>query len=301
MPLALQPSASGAVPARRPTRAARTTVHRVARALCLTTLLAVAACDDAPTAPSGATWTGERSIVTDAGTRIQARLDRANGARHSPTIVLVSGLDAPLELWTQVRTGLSGDAPVFSYDRGGVGRSGAVAGERSSRAVAEELRATLHAAGVRPPYLLVAHSVGGVHARVFADRYRQDVAGVVLVDATHETLLGMMSPDDVRDFAAQQQYPGARAEVLAQTASAAQAAASRLPDVPLAVITSMKPEPGQPMEAREWFAGLQAEWLRQVTRGEQVRTTAGHMVPLEAPEVVLSATRRVLTLARSAR
>jgi pimeloyl-ACP methyl ester carboxylesterase len=183
---------------------------------------------------------------------------------------------------------------VFSYDRGGVGESGAVTGARPSSVVAEELRATLAAAGVRPPYVLVAHSIGGLHARVFAHRHPQDVVGVVLVDATPEAVLAMMEPADVEEVAAQMRYAGARAEVRAQPTSVAPVAASRLPDVPLSVITSMKPEPGEGPGVREWLAQLQGEWLRQVRRAEQVRTDAGHMVPLEAPAVIVDATRRVL-------
>ncbi len=278
----------------------------------LAVLAAVAACGDGATAPRPtswvggiaparpAAWTGER-VLPVAGTTIQARIDRRTGVRKGPTVVLLSGLDTPLDVWDRVRADLAGDAPVFSYDRGGVGRSGPVAGERPSSAVARELHAALDAAGLRPPYLLVAHSMAGVHARVFADRYRAEVAGVVLVDATHEMLLAAMRPEDIAEVAAGLKFAGSKAEVLAQRTSAAEAAASRLPDVPLAVITSMRPEEGEPPGVREFLAGLQAEWLQQVTRGEQVLTPAGHYVMLEAPETVLAVTRRVLAAARGAR
>jgi pimeloyl-ACP methyl ester carboxylesterase len=272
---------------------------------------AAAACDDATTAPQPArsvselaparpaAWTGER-VLTVAGTTIQARIDRRTGVRKGPTVVLLSGLDTPLDVWAGVRTALAADAPVFSYDRGGVDRSGPVTGERPSSVVARELHETLAAAGLQPPYLLVAHSVAGVHARVFADRYGSEVAGVVLIDATHEMLLAAMSTEQIAEVAAGLTYPGSKAEVLAQRASAAEAAASRLPDVPLAVITSMRPNEGEPPGMREFLASLQAEWLQQVTRGEQVLTPAGHDVMLDAPETVLAVTRRVLAAARGA-
>jgi pimeloyl-ACP methyl ester carboxylesterase len=272
---------------------------------------AAAACGDATTAPRSApwlgeiapahpaAWTGER-VLRVGGTTIQARIDRRTGVRKGPTVVLLSGLDTPLDVWAKVRTGLAGDAPVFSYDRGGVDRSGAVTGERPSSVVARELHETLAAAGLRPPYLLVAHSVAGVHARVFADRYRAEVAGVVLIDATHEMLLAGMTTEQIAEVAAGLKYEGSKAEVLAQRTSAAEVAASRLPDVPLAVITSMRPEADEPPGVREFLAALQAEWLQQVTRGEQVLTPVGHYVMMEAPETVLAVTRRVLAAARGA-
>jgi pimeloyl-ACP methyl ester carboxylesterase len=240
-------------------------------------------------------------VLRVGGTTIQARIDRRTGVRKGPTVVLLSGLDTPLRVWDKMRTDLAGDAPVFSYDRGGVDRSGPVTGERPSSVVARELHETLAAAGLTPPYLLVAHSLAGVHARVFADRYRTEVAGVVLIDATHEMLLAGMEPEDIADVAAGLKYDGSKAEVLAQRTSAAEAAASRLPDVPLAVITSMRPDDGEPPGVREFLAALQAEWLQQVTRGEQVLTPVGHYVMREAPETVLAVTRRVLAAARAGR
>jgi pimeloyl-ACP methyl ester carboxylesterase len=44
----------------------------------------------------------------------------------------------------------------------------------------------LDAAGESPPYILVGHSFGGYNMRLFADRYLDEVAGIVLVDSSHE-------------------------------------------------------------------------------------------------------------------
>jgi hypothetical protein len=48
--------------------------------------------------------------------------------------------------------------------------------------VAANLDALLAAAGVKPPYVLVAHSSGGVYDRIFAGRYPTDIAGLVMLD-----------------------------------------------------------------------------------------------------------------------
>jgi pimeloyl-ACP methyl ester carboxylesterase len=264
----------------------------------LTATVLLAACsDDAPhpVTPAPAPWTGER-VVQAAGTALQLRIDRAPKAPSSPSFVLLSGLDTPLEVWSSVRTDLSAHGTVFSYDRGGVGRSGNVAPLRSSADIAAELRAALDAAGVKPPYVVVAHSIAGLHARVFTHRYASDVAGLVLVDATHETLLGMMEPEDVEAIAQTLQFSGAQAEVRAQAQSVAQVRAAPLPNVPLLVLTSMRADAGETPELKEWLASLQAEWLTQVPRAEQVRLPVGHMVMLDAPEAVIDAARRVTSL-----
>jgi pimeloyl-ACP methyl ester carboxylesterase len=38
---------------------------------------------------------------------------------------------------------------------------------------------------VTPPYVLVGHSIGGIHVRVYQNMYPNDVVGVVLVDSGH--------------------------------------------------------------------------------------------------------------------
>jgi pimeloyl-ACP methyl ester carboxylesterase len=51
--------------------------------------------------------------------------------------------------------------------------------------VVGELHDLLEAAGEAGPYLLVGHSLGGVHVRLFALTYPDEVAGLVLVDTAH--------------------------------------------------------------------------------------------------------------------
>ena len=50
---------------------------------------------------------------------------------------------------------------------------------RDARQIAAELHTALHTAGLRPPYLLVGHSMGGPYIRVFAAKYPQEVSGLV--------------------------------------------------------------------------------------------------------------------------
>jgi pimeloyl-ACP methyl ester carboxylesterase len=271
------------------------------RAVFVPTLLgALVACDGGPSAPSRSQpWEGERSLDVG-GVAIHARFDGLTPRSGTPTVVLMSGLDTPLEVWQAVRGPLAAHAAVLSYDRGGIGRSAAVDSLRPSSAVAKELYGLLSSTGAKPPYLLVAHSLAGVHARVFAARYPGLVSGLVLVDATHETLLDMLGPDDVQAIAADQQFAGAQAEVRAQRTSLTELRAAPLPDVPLVVLTSMIGDPGEPAGVRDWLAALQGEWVQLVSRGEQVRVAAGHMIPLEAPETIVSAVRRLLPTNTSA-
>jgi pimeloyl-ACP methyl ester carboxylesterase len=59
-------------------------------------------------------------------------------------------------------------------------------GRRTFDDMADELRQGLAGAGIGTPYVLVGHSIGGIIARRFAVRYGGEVAGIVLVDSSHE-------------------------------------------------------------------------------------------------------------------
>ena len=59
---------------------------------------------------------------------------------------------------------------------------------RDAHQIATELHTLLMQAGVPGPYVLVGHSFGGLYVRTYAADYPGEVAGVVLVDATHPDL-----------------------------------------------------------------------------------------------------------------
>ena len=72
------------------------------------------------------------------------------------------------------------------YDRAGTGWSDDADLPRSADAVTDELRALLHTAAVPAPYLLVGHSLGGAYVRRYAQRFPDEVAGLLLLEPAHE-------------------------------------------------------------------------------------------------------------------
>ena len=104
-----------------------------------------------------------------------------------PTVVLESGLGAEAALsWVLVRPQVAKFARVCSYDRAGYGWSDASPRPRTAGVMVEELRSLLTAAEVPPPYVLVAHSFGGLVSRLYAATHPEEIAGLVLVDSAHE-------------------------------------------------------------------------------------------------------------------
>ena len=77
-------------------------------------------------------------------------------------------------------------ARVVSYDRSGLGWSDTGPKPRTSEMMVAELHTLLTNAHIPKPYILVAHSYGGLNIRLYADKYPQEVVGMVLVDTSHE-------------------------------------------------------------------------------------------------------------------
>ncbi|MEU8613122.1 alpha/beta fold hydrolase [Actinoplanes sp. NPDC048791] len=102
-----------------------------------------------------------------------------------PTVVLESGMASMSANWAWVRRELAQTRRVVSYDRAGLGWSDRATGPMDAATSAADLHAVLGAAGIGPPYVLAGHSYGGLVVRMFADRYRDEVAGIVLVDSSH--------------------------------------------------------------------------------------------------------------------
>lgn len=101
-------------------------------------------------------------------------------------MLLESGLGIGAWAWAQVQPRIASFARVCSYDRAGLGFSTYSVAPRTSDAIAGDLHLTLTAAAIRPPYLLVGWSYGGMSMRLFAEAHLHDVAGLVLVDSATE-------------------------------------------------------------------------------------------------------------------
>jgi pimeloyl-ACP methyl ester carboxylesterase len=114
--------------------------------------------------------------------------------RGTPPVILDSGLGDSYISWQNVQLEIAKFVQVCSYDRAGMGYSEPSPRRRTSRVFAEELHRLLHGAGIAPPYVLVGHSMAGYNVRLYADLYRSEMAGMVLVDGSHPDQLKRFPP-----------------------------------------------------------------------------------------------------------
>jgi pimeloyl-ACP methyl ester carboxylesterase len=271
----------------------------------------VPSADGAPIPPMPSTSAGTETVTSlvDIDGR---RLYRADVGSGGPTVVLEAGLTDSAAPWSGIIPALAAFARVVSYDRPNTiaGASDPAPTPRTAADVVADLHALLDAAAVPGPYVLVGHSVGGLFVRLYASDYPAEVAGLVLVDATHEE-------QDVRRqalvsaelFAAEQQATRTNTEGIDLDASFAQVRAARaaasLRSMPLVVLSAGQGDPamypaGWPMEAEARLHGeLQADLAGLVPGGRRiVAEKSGHYIQQGQPDLVVTAIRDVVQAVR---
>lgn len=246
------------------------------------------------------------------------RLDVVRGGAGAPALVFETGLADSLDVWLPMLRTMSEYTTVIAYSRAGFGRSDAGPTDHSVPHAAADLHELLHRLRIPPPYILVARSYGSLIARLYTSLYPTDVAGLVLVDGTHEQQVrryGMLDSSYPRKF---QQYFDS---VLAKKPAGAEAAEIRetvaiqavgsvpglqpLPDIPIAVLTSMKSDESAPYvngtaRGHEVWRALHDEWFRRSRDGIHIETSwSGHGIQDDEPALVEMAIRFVLDRARA--
>jgi len=205
-------------------------------------------------------------------------------------VVLLHGEGGSAESWQPVLQRLSGTVGACAYGRQGTGESGHA--PRGWFEFMDELQTVHTALGVAPGYILVGHSIGGLYARLLAADRPWDVRGLVLVDPAHEDMpdevLAGMPAQAWSQWMAQRQRPnpdGVREVDLARHARG-----SRLPDIPVTVITAMERRDGDGWDARfltEAARRVHASILHGIRSARHIPANgSGHDVPREAPDLV---------------
>jgi pimeloyl-ACP methyl ester carboxylesterase len=251
----------------------------------------------------------------------------------SPTVIFESGRGGPGISWARFQR----DAALYTkacwYDRAGYGWSDPAPFPHPASAIAADLHRLLENARIPAPYVLVGFSFGGLTARVFAHRYPDGVAGMVLVDSTlaldgepptppgggylpyfpslipnlarvagHLGLLRLAtSPADMNPFEPRTRMESAKEmdyESLLESLDV-----TSLGDMPLIVLTAGKHRlspPDNPIDAQRervlearWQAAQQKLALLSTRGLQRVFPDADHNLPRDRPQDVMDAVREV--------
>lgn len=218
-----------------------------------------------------------------------------------PTVMFVSAIGGDDTL-VPIAERISDEAVACFLYRPGDGDTEPPDGPRTAAEDAEDLHELLAAAELATPVVLVAHSYGGLITLVFAAQHPEEVAGVVLVDASQpdaESEMYTVMTD------AQRAYFDGELENFPYvdwptSLDQAHGAMPRFPEVPLTVITATRAflEPCNPQLPCE---DLQAIWLdAQEVYGDlapgarHVLADTGHYVHDDDPDLVEAEIRSLL-------
>ncbi len=173
-----------------------------------------------------------------------------------PAVVLDAGIGEAGLSWAALQPEVARFARAVFYDRAGLGWSDSGPRPRTASVMVDELHTLLQRSGIPGPYVLVGASFGGLLNRLYARRYPEDVAGMVLVDAAHEE---QYTPELI------QQTVRRMGRVMPLVYAVLRLFIwSGLP----AIVPRLRPVPGYfklPPEARETYGALLAADSRMVT------------------------------------
>lgn len=247
-------------------------------------------------------FAGCASLPQATTTKIGARrVEYALVDHGTVPVIFENGLGARMENWDKVLPEISKDRTTFAYNRPGYGDSENATTPRDGAHVVDELRAVLRDKGLNPPYVLVGHSLGGLYMQHFARRYPEEVAALVLVDATH--------PEQMKGKGAYTNLPAwARfvfklfaSDTVKQEFTAAESTGETvlsLPpfsDKPVMLLTAKQAE----NDTSELALDIQAkrvDLLRLHPGAKQIWVDSGHFIQVEKPQVVIDAIGEVLPL-----
>jgi pimeloyl-ACP methyl ester carboxylesterase len=226
--------------------------------------------------------------------KLYAKLVGKNNGK--PTVVMDAGYGDFSKAWDSVIGDISMLSNVLIYDRAGLGKSETSSNPRTSREMVKELKELLIEAKIKPPYLLVGHSFGGVNMQIFATEFYNEVCGLVLVDSTpedyRERFLPTMPQDFQQAYNKQFVYEGNYDEFM-ESLEQLKESRQKL-NVPLIVLSAGKKD-HYSKESQKLWNEMQREILEISSDGEIIiAENSAHYIQNDEPEVVVNAIKKLI-------
>jgi len=236
--------------------------------------------------------------------------------KGAPPVVIDAGITDQLDKLRPLQERIAQVTQVITYNRAGYGQSEPGPLPRHSGREAEELKALLEKASVPGPYVLVGHSLGALNVQVFASKYPEDVAGMVLLDPPplsfllgqeYKDLIGMaermtaewqaIADSTAKSTDAQEQARSSFFQMIASEHREMFGETARMVDavstfggMPLVVLAAGKPNPAFGEVAEEYqryWVGQSRALASKSTNGKFILAEgASHYLYLDVPELV---------------
>jgi pimeloyl-ACP methyl ester carboxylesterase len=243
-----------------------------------------------------ASFASSVSASSGEGARHKVRID----GRGALTVVLEAGLGDTLDVWADVQPLIAASCTrTISYTRAGYPGSDPASGPRDAATIVSELRWELKRRGIHPPYVLVGHSLGGLHMQYFARQYPDEIAGLLLVDSTHWNQHLELRPDASGGLGRSSTVlflPWIMQRELIDSTSAGEQvdASPHASGLPTIVLSRTRALHGETPASQALAEKLQEEIAAAFPAARHVRVDdSGHYIQRDRPDVVVAAAREL--------
>jgi pimeloyl-ACP methyl ester carboxylesterase len=239
----------------------------------------------------------------------------------SPAVVIEPSFGGCAADWQEIAGVLAEETTVVTYDRAPYGASSAARDKRTPHDIAADLDGLLRELGVAGPVVLVGHSAGGIYGRAYAAAHLNQVAGMVLVESSHEgqrPVLDPLQPRAARVRAAltiptiirgsrDARHGGDRRSIIREWRTFNRVSAGRpvlppggLGARPLVVLTCALGNPAVPEPVYWAWHGLHRDLAGLSANSRHVVSASpDHYLNFGDPDLVIAAVRGVVRSARS--
>lgn len=239
----------------------------------------------------------------------------------APAVVIEPSFGGAAEDWAKIAQELAEETTVVTYDRAPYGASSPAQDARTPRDIAADLDCLLAELGVTGPLVLVGHSAGGIYVRAYAAEHLDRVAGMVLVESSHENQrkvldplrsartrlqMALMIPSIMRKPVEERRGADPRSVIREwrafrrATARAPFLPAGALGDRPLVVLTCASGDPTVLERVYQGWRDLHQDLARlSANSRHEVSQSPNHYLMTDDPELVTIAIRDVIRCART--
>jgi pimeloyl-ACP methyl ester carboxylesterase len=216
------------------------------------------------------------------------------------TIFLEAGGSAGLNDWDPIFNALAKNARTIRYSRVGNGNSSSVKRNYSSEEYAIEAHALLKELNIKGKVVYVAHSYGAYIARIFASKYPEKMAALMLIEPASEHDVDIMRRIDLKQAELEiaqvkvdDMKNGMSNQYLDFWSKRPLPDYPEIPDIPVTVIASVKKYEDPPLlfftdEARNMWGKLHTQWAESFPKGKTLLTKKSYHYPQkDEPQMVI--------------
>jgi pimeloyl-ACP methyl ester carboxylesterase len=221
-----------------------------------------------------------------------ALVDVSYIGKGSPTVLFEPGLNENYTTFNLIQEEISKLTGTFTYNRISIAYSENKNKTRSSLGQVQDLHNLLSKLKIKPPYIIVAHSIAGYNARLFAEKYPGEIKGILFIDCSHEN-------QSFRNVASDPEYTELCLDELYTSQNQLRESREKdaLRNIPITVLTADYAGTSDYEFMKSYWRPLQDDLASLSNKSKHILVKdSGHMIQVEHPDLVINEIKALLKL-----